>query len=302
MNESSGLQVLNTGRHKPLRRAAGAVVVTIFVALVTSRTTKANGQQFTVVARVDAKSTGLISGGVVVRIGNISVPATAIKASPEIPRNIAIVLDTGPDQAKVLSKEKDLAAGLINDLAGSGTSFTITEAGTSTKMQAPTQDRSIAIEHVRAITGDGGKKTNIPIYDAIGSVIRKLSITPGLRVVVFIGEGNDGGSRLRYADLRNLAESTQIALCVALVADHTLRGTKSLLRYGWNLRELTDDNAGIFLENLKTPKAKRRVIDSVQELRLVFFERPSLQSGPYKISVSARKGKRLHAQKAVVIP
>jgi hypothetical protein len=70
MNESSGLQVLNTGRHKPLRRAAGAVVVTIFVALVTSRTTKANGQQFNVVARVDAKSTGLISGGVVVRIGN----------------------------------------------------------------------------------------------------------------------------------------------------------------------------------------------------------------------------------------
>ena len=290
----------NTGCSQPWRRVANVVVATIVV--VASGTTKANGQQYTVVACVDAKSTGLLSSEVVVRIGNISVPATAIKASPEIPRNIAIVLDAGPDQAKVLSKEKDLAVGLINDLAGEGTSFTIAEAGTSTKMQAPTQDRSIAIEHVRGITGDSGKKTNLPIYDAIGSVIRKTSLTPGLRVVVFIGEGNDGGSRLRYTDLRNLAESNQIAFCAALVADHTLRGTKSILRYGWNLRELAGDNAGIFLENLKTPKAKRRIIDSIQELRLIFFERPPLPPGPYKISVSAKQGRRLHAQRAVVIP
>ena len=290
----------NTGCSRPLPRVANMVVATIIV--VASATTKASGQQYAVVARVDAKSAGLSSGEVVVRIGNISVPVTAIKGSPEIPRNIGIVLDAGPDQAKVLSKEKDLAVGLINDLAGNGTSFIIAEAGTSTKMQAPTQDRSIAIEHVRAITGDSGKKTNLPIYDALGSVIRKVSLTPGLRAVVFIGEGNDGGSRLRYAGLRNLAESNQIAFCAALVADHTLRGAKSLLRYGWNLRELADDNAGIFLENLKTPKAKRRVIDSVQELRLIFFERPSLPSGPYKTFVSVRQGKRLHAQKVVVIP
>ena len=56
-------------------------------------------------------------GDIVVRVGNVSVPATAIQASPDIPRNIAIVMDTGPDQANVLSKEKEMAVALINALS-----------------------------------------------------------------------------------------------------------------------------------------------------------------------------------------
>ena len=301
MTKSSRLVTLDADRARFLRRVVSITVI-IFAFLVASVTTKAESQPYSLVARVDLKSTGLTSGEIVVRMGNISVPATAIKAIPDIPRNIAIVIDAGPDQAKVLAREKELAITLINELGGAGTSFTIVGAGSSPKTHATTLDTSVAIEDVLDILEDRGEKRNVPIYDAIGSVIRKISLTPSLRVVVFIGEGNDGGSRLPYADLRNLAESNQIAFCAALVADHTLRGTKSLLRYGWNLRELADDSAGIFLENLKTPEAERRVINNVQELRLIFFQRPSLPSGPYRISVTARQGKRLHAQKAVVIP
>jgi hypothetical protein len=302
MRHCCKLPAASTVRCWLLQGIARLVFLAAFPALVASMTTEADDQQHSVVAGVDAKSAALTPGEVHVRVGNITVPATAIRATPEIPRNVAIVMDAGPDQSTVLSKEKELAVALINELSNSGTSFTIASAGALPKVQAPTPERSIAIGHIRDITADTGRKTNIPIYDAIGLTIQKVSATPGLRIVIFIGEGNDGASKLRYAELRNLAESNQIAFLAALVADHSLRGTKSILRYGWNLQELTSDTAGIFLENQKTPKAARRLTENIQSLRLIALDMPSRQPGRHKISVSTRQGKRLRAQKNMVVP
>jgi hypothetical protein len=303
VRESSGRAALNIGRAWFLRRVVSVAVATILVVLVAPHgTTKADSQQYSVVVRIDAGNAGLTSSEIAVRIGNMSVPATAIKTSPDVLRNIAIVMDAGPDQAKVLSEEKDLAMAMINELSDAGTSFTVASAGISSGTQATTLDRSVAIEHIRDIAGETGEKTNVPIYDVIGSAIRQISLSPGLRVVIFIGEGNDGGSKMRYRELRSLVESNQIAFSAALVAGHSLRGARSILHYGWNLRDLTTDTVGIFLENQKTLKATRGLSESVRGLSLVAFEMPSRQPGRYKVAVSARRGKRLRAQRAIVIP
>lgn len=302
MRHCCKLQAATIVRCWLLPGGARVVFGAAFVALLASMTTGADDQH-SIVARVDPKSAGLTPRQVAVRVGDITVPATAIRATPEIPRNVAIVMDAGPDQSNVLSKEKELAVALINEMSDSGTSFTIASAGVLPKVQVPTPERSIAMGHIRDITADSGsRKTNIPIYDAIGLTIQKVSVTPGLRIVIFIGEGNDGASKLRYAELRNLAESNQIAFLAALVADHSLRGTKSILRYGRNLQELTSDTAGIFLENQKTPKAVGRLTESIRNLRLIALDMPSRQPGRFKISVSTLQGKRLRAQKHVVIP
>jgi hypothetical protein len=136
----------------------------------------------------------LAASEVALRIGDIRVPATAIRANPDLPRNIAIVMDAGPDQKNVLSREKELAVAVINEFS----------------------------------EGASGVKANVPIYDPIASAIRLISRSPGLLIVVFIGEGNDGRSRMRYPELRSLAKSNQIAFFAALVADHSLRGSKSI--------------------------------------------------------------------------
>ena len=277
-----------------------AAIVTLPCAL--PGTSKTDDRQYAVVALVDAKSEGLTLGEVVIKVGSTSVRATAIKASPEIPRNLAIVVDAGPDQERVLSREKALAVALINELSDAGTSFTIARAAISPKTEEPTLDRRLAIEHIRDLAGDSGEKRNVAVYDALGSTIRQMSLTPGLGVVIFIGEGNDGGSSLGYAELRSLAESNHIACFAALIADHSLRGTKSILTYGWNLRELAGDTAGKFLENPKTPNATRRLSESVRRLRLIAFEIPFHRSGRYKISVSSLRGKALLAQKSILIP
>jgi len=303
MSQRSRLVTLNTGRSRSLQTVAGIVVATIFVVLLASvATARADSHQYSVVARIDANSAGLTERDIVVRLDNVSVPAMTIKASPDIPRNIAIVVDAGPDQAKVLSKEKDLAIALMNGLSDAGTSFTVASAATSSKTQAPTLDRSVAIEHIREITGDNGERTNVPIYDALGAAIRQISLAPGLRVIIFVGEGNDGGSSVTYAELRRLAESNHVTVYAALVAEHSLRGARSILRYGRNLQELTLDTAGLFFENQKTAKAAEQIRESVRRLRLITFVMPSPQPGRCKISVSSRRGKRLPAQKAISLP
>ena len=303
MSKSLRRLALNTGRSATMRWIGRLSVATILAVLVAPpRTTKADSQQYSVVVRVDAKSAGMISGDIVVRVDHVRVPTTAIYANPDIPRDIAIVIDAGPDQAKVLPKEKDLAITLINQLSDAGTTFSIASVGTPSKMQAATLDRSVAIEHIRQITQDKGEKKNVPVYDAIGTAIREISVSPDLRVVIFIGEGNDGGSRLRYAELRSLAESNHIACFAALLADHNLRGAKSILRYGWNLQQLTSDTAGIFLENQEALKATQRLSESVRSLRLIRFEMPFRVPGRYKISVFSTQGKKLRAQKAIAIP
>jgi hypothetical protein len=303
MSERSRLVTLNTGRSRPLQTVAGIVVATTFVVLLASAgTARADSHQYSVVARIDANSAGLTERDIVVKLENVSVPAMTIKASPDIPRNIAIVMDAGPDQAKVLSKEKDLAIALMNGLSDPGTSFTVASAATSSKTQAPALDRSVAIEHIREITGDNGERTNVPIYDAIGAAIRQISLVPGLRVVIFVGEGNDGGSSVTYTELRRLAESNHVTVYAALVAEHSLRGARSILRFGWNLQELTGDTAGLFFENQKTLKTAEQIRESVRGLRLITFVMPSPQPGRCKISVSSLRGKRLPAQKAISLP
>jgi len=300
MKISSG-RVPNANHYRLLPCVALAGIGSASLFVPSLRAAKAHGRQYAVVARLDAKSARLTAGEIAVRVGDVNEPATTIKAIPDVPRSIGIVIDAGPDQSKVLAREKELAIALINEFSDGNTTFIVATSGSSSNSQAAL-DRYIVTERVRDIAAATGVKRNVPIYDPIGSVMRQVSIRHGLRMVIFIGEGNDGGSNMRYPELRSLAESNQIAIFAALVADHSLRGTKSILRYGWNLRELADDTAGIFLENEKTPKATRRLSGSIRALRLISFELPSLQPGRYKISASERQGKRLRAQKAIVIP
>lgn len=301
MNNSSRWIVPDANRYRrlPCISVSGAVLVSLVLA-ASRGDAKAHSQQYSIVARLDVNRAEPTAGEITVRIGNANVPATTIKANPDVPRRIAIVIDAGPDQTNVLGREKGLAIVLINEFSDTNTTFIIATCGTSSNPHTAS-DGSTATERVRDIVAATGVKRNVPIYDPIGSVMRQVSLGPGLRMVIFIGEGNDGGSKMRYSELRSLAELDHIAFFAALVADHSLRGTKSILRYGWNLRELANDTSGIFLENEKTPKATRRLSESIRGLRLITFEMPSLPSGNYKSSVS-HQGKKLRAQRALVIP
>ena len=302
MRENSRPRALSFARSSSFRCVAAVTVANFFtIHIALTAMAKADRQQCTVVARVDAKSEALAPRDIAIKVENVSAPVTAIKASPEIPRNIAIVMDAGPDQATVLFKEKELAVALVNKLYDANTNFTVASVGTSSTLQPATLDRSVAIGHIREIKGDIGEKTNVPICDTIASAIRQISHSPGLRVLLFIGEGNDGGSRVSYTELRSLAESNHISVFAALLADHSLRGARSILRYGWNLQDLASDTAGLSLENQKAAKAARQISNGIRSLRLITFEMSSPPPGRCKISISLPRSKTLRTQKAITI-
>src|SRR5260370_32208179 len=101
MIDNSQLVTPSTDQFLPSRRGAGVVVTIVFMFIIPSGRAQTNHQQYAFVVRVDAKNTGLTPNDIIVRVENVRVPAIAIQAFPETPRSIAIVVDAGPDQAKV---------------------------------------------------------------------------------------------------------------------------------------------------------------------------------------------------------
>ncbi len=129
-------------------------------------------------------------------------------------------------------------------------------------------------------------------------LVSELSNLPGLRVLIVIAEGNDYGSTMGFKELRALVEARYVTCLVALVDDHPTRGSKSILRYGWSLRDLANDTAGTFVENSKNVgRTATRLGEMVASVRLITFEITGPLPGRHRVSVSSTSGLRLHAQK-----
>lgn len=254
----------------------------------------------TVVAQVVKKQDALDLGPLEITAQGKTARATAQEYA-RLPKQIALILDASANQGAVLAKEKELAVALVSELARDNPAFIVGRASLVPTLYPATSDSAIAIEYLRSIEVDRGKKGSVPIYDAIGLALEELAKRPGIRVVIFIGEGNDSGSKLRYEGLRDLAQSQHIVCFAALLADHPLRGTKSILRYGWSLRELAGDTAGAFFENQKPEKVVREVAKKVRSLQLLTFEMTFPKPGRYRIAVASRSSLHLRVQKAVVI-
>ena len=109
MSGGSRPPALNMGRSLPSQCVIGVIVTITCFGSVTSRAAKTDIQQYSVVARVGAKSAGLTSRDIIVRVGKVSVPATDIQSSPDVPRNIAIVMDHRRDALPSLIALEGLA-------------------------------------------------------------------------------------------------------------------------------------------------------------------------------------------------
>lgn len=226
----------------------------------------------------------------------------SVRDSSEAHLTMALVIDTGPNQSKVLEREKQLASSLVTQFADSPTQFVVVRGGYAAKKVADTSESQVAIEGIDTLTSETGKKSLIPIYKAIALAIGELSLRPGIRVLIVIAEGNDSGSGIRYKQLRASAQAQHISVTTALVASHSTRGSKAILSYGWDLQSLAGDTAGIFVDNDRnTRRVTDRLTRMIRSLRLVTFEFEGPSPGSYRVSTSASSVGRLHAQKFIVI-
>lgn len=216
----------------------------------------------------------------------------------EAPMSVALVVDAGPNQSAVLDREKEVASSLIAEFSNARNDFIVIRAGYQAKNIATTSAGPVVMGSLQALRAETGKKSQIPIYKAVALAIEELSLRSGIRVLMIIAEGNDSRSGISYKQLRASAQTQHVSVMTVLVADHSARGRRAALQYGWDLRSLASDTGGIFLDNDRsTSRTLKRLTEAIRSLRLVTFEIDGLSQGRHRMHTSSNSVGRLHAQK-----
>jgi len=226
----------------------------------------------------------------------------SVTNSSEAPMSVALVLDAGPNQSAVLNREKELASLLIAEFSNARTDFIVIRAGYQATNIATSSAGPVLLDSLQALRAETGKRSQIPINRAVALAIEELSLRPGIRVLMIIAEGNDSRSGVSYKQLRASAQAQHVAVMTVLVADHSARGSKSTLRYGWDLRSLASDTGAIFLDNDRnTSRTLKQLTEAIRSLRLVSFEIDGVSLGRHRMRTSSNSVGRMHAQKEVFI-
>jgi len=258
--------------------------------------------EIAVVAQLDPADAVVGAHDLKVRVGDSVGQITSIETAQAAAITVAVVLDAGAGQATVIDRERDLATSVVKGLAAWPARFTIVRAGSTETTLSAVVGATEAMDLISRVTADDGSDGSVPIYDAISSSLKVLTAQPGLRALLFVGEGNDARSTVRLEGLKGEAEKEHIAFITALVADHALRGARGRLFYGRGLCNLALDTAGMCMLNETVTPAAGHIIGHLRALRLIRASLPMLGAGRYKAKVkSLTAGLKVKAQKAVVV-
>lgn len=185
------------------------------------------------------------------------VSLRAAGAQPDHPKatspdhQIVLLFDVNPDQKNVLSIEKTLAEGVVKKLGESRSVFSIIAFGA----QAPTllRSRVQADEAVAALQKVSLEQPNkgylsVELYKALDFGLDQFTDDRRLKSLLVITEGNDypRGETIKHVVSRALL--LQVNCSVAMVAEHTFYGSKSIQTYGFYLRKLAGKTGGRYVE------------------------------------------------------
>ena len=281
-----------------VRRCASSVLFGIAILALSAAAQEKKAK--TIIVRVEPPDREVLPSEVKIMTEGKRLNALTVSDPLTTPLNVAFVIDAGPDQSRVLNKEKELALAILNTLPARVSKLLVVRAGYQHTVYPATTDRGEVTRLIQSLATEKGKKSGIPIFDAMVAAIDELSLLPGMRVLIIIAEGSDYGSTTGYKGLRDLVQGRSVSCLTALVDDHPTRGTKSILRYGWELQDLASDTAGAFVENSKrVERTATRFGEVAASFRLVTLQTVELPAGRQRISVAGPSGIRLHAQKAL---
>jgi|SRR5581483_2149047 len=290
---------------RPTRRATVfclLLLISLGASSVAASVAKTDELQHSVVLRADSPNREIDPRDLGITAEGRRASVVSVTDASEAPMSIALVMDAGPNQSAVLNREKEIASSLIAGLSDTTTDFIVIRAGYQAANIATGSVGSITMSSLQALTAETGKKSQMPVYKAVALAIEELSLRPGIRVLMIIAEGNDSRSGISYKQLRASAQAQHVSVMTVLVADHSARGSKSVLRYGWDLQSLASDTAGVFLDNDRNiSRTLKRLTEAIRSLRLVTFEIDGVALGRHRLHTSSNSVGRLHAQKDVFI-
>jgi hypothetical protein len=181
--------------------------------------------------------------------------------------HLVVLLDVNPNQKKVLPVELALAEGVIQNLGQPGNTFSVITFGSKSptllKSRVQANEAAAAIQDI-GLGQQSDKYLSVQLYDALNLAFGQFTDDAGANSLLIITEGNDGrGKMFKQAVTR--ARQLQVVCNVALVANHTLYGSKAIQKYGFYLRELAGKTHGRYIEVGDRPKKVPRSIDRLSE-------------------------------------
>ena len=181
---------------------------------------------------------------------------------------LVVLVDIHPHQDKVLPAELALAEEVIHRLEQPGNTFSIIVFGS----QAPVLVKSHvqageAITAIRTVTLEQTQETNftVHLYGALNLAFDQFTNDARPKSLLVISEGNDDFRGKTFKQTVSRAQQLRVACDVAMVADHPLRGSKSIQIYGFELRRLAGKTHGLYVEIGEEQKKVSRSVDRLSE-------------------------------------
>lgn len=162
--------------------------------------------------------------------------------------SLGVLIDTSGHQKKVIEFEREVLNSIADGFAGVTTeSFVLTYADKVETLQdwSPLDTGLRRISARIELDEKSGKNQRTLLYDALYVGLLKLDNenSANSKALIIIGEGNDSGSHLRFAQLKQMAKSNHVQCFVLLVADHNLMGGR-VRHFGFNLYDLASATKG----------------------------------------------------------
>jgi hypothetical protein len=194
---------------------------------------------------------------------------------------IGIVIDTHPQQRRVIASERQAINSLASVLAGSGADGFVISYSDHVQPIADWSpvDSGLREAATRIALDDlegTGKTRGAVLNDGLLAGLTKLgSVDSGARKgLIVIGEGNDGGSAAQFSQLLDVAKARHIQCFALLVANHRSQVGR-VRQFGFDLYRLASGTKGKAYDVRTDPKLLDEALQDIVK-RLTSAGQPSL--------------------------
>jgi len=164
---------------------------------------------------------------------------------------VVILLDINPNQHKVFSLESDLATGVLDHLDQRDAAVSLITFGSGNpalqSSDAKPREAIVAIKSVN-LEQSGERYFSIYLYKAMDLALSQFTDDARPKSLLIIAEGREDFGREAFKQIVSKARQLRVNCYVALVASHSLRGSKSILMYGFYLSDLASKTHGRSIE------------------------------------------------------
>jgi hypothetical protein len=183
-------------------------------------------------------------------------------------RQVVVLLDVNPNQQKVFSLESDLAMGVLDHLNEPDDAVSLITFGSEAPVLGIVDAKpSDAIDAIKKVSPEqpGERDFSVHLYKAIDLALNQFADDARPKSLLIIAEGREDFGGKAFKQIVSRARQLRVNCYVALVARHSLRGSKSILIYGFYLSELARKTHGRCIEVGDRPKKVPRSIDRLSE-------------------------------------